>query len=126
GRLDRARQRLLTCPPDLAAGLEETVRRMQAEHALALAVLKEAEEADPLGDLEEEGRAAEQLLWELEEHTTDEDAQALREALGEVIERVELRFTSRTGKGGRTRSRLVGGTVIPKAQGASPTAFRSG
>lgn len=100
-----------TIEEDNAAAVNGHLRKLREQHAAVLAELGHSETASPRRDLEEQIRAIESVLWDLQNALQEEDTQLLREIFRSLFARIELRFEHRATQA-RRWSVLVGGTLI--------------
>jgi DNA invertase Pin-like site-specific DNA recombinase len=68
-------------------------------------------------DIQAEAEAVADEAWAMGEALQNADLPELRELFQELIERIDCRFETVTTKGGRKRTRLVDGEVVPKDTG---------
>jgi DNA invertase Pin-like site-specific DNA recombinase len=112
-RLERAHELLIGVEPgdeNLVPGIKDQIRKLQAEQGRLQLQLREHKEKSPMEDYERLVAEAESALWRLDEALQGEDRPQLREALQEMVSRIEVRWTHRQ-CGSFTRAALEGGTV---------------
>jgi DNA invertase Pin-like site-specific DNA recombinase len=98
-KIQQGKERLLMLPPDRIPGVTAMLRQWEAERQQARRLLDRAEKASPARDLEQQIKAAEEMLWRLQEVLQASDAPLLRALFREMIGKVVLRWThQRAGK----------------------------
>jgi DNA invertase Pin-like site-specific DNA recombinase len=98
-----------------AAELVEELGLVQADRDRVKAEIVQAGRLTDPVDLDTEAERIADGLWEIGQHLNDSDPAVLREVLHQFVSRVTCRWEPCKGKG-RTRSRLIGGTVELREQ----------
>jgi hypothetical protein len=116
GQVRRATANLALTPADLVADVAAVLRGLKAEHEAAASELVRLESGKRRRDLEAQVSAAEGQLWRLREAAASADPDDLRDALGQIIDRVELHFGERP-HGKRFRRPLLRGVIYLRTEG---------
>ncbi|MFB3106063.1 MAG: recombinase family protein [Pseudomonadales bacterium] len=109
-RVDRGAERLLTAPESLLDVLTEKLSTMKRERDHAGVERRAVEKATEPIDVEAEVERASGKVWTLVEELKDAEPARMRELLGQLVERVELRFSPHQ-NGKRLQYRPVWGKI---------------
>jgi DNA invertase Pin-like site-specific DNA recombinase len=112
-QIDRGNENLAILPADRVPGVVAKVRQWEREREEVLAELRAAEATSPVEDLEAHIKAAEEVLWSLEDAIEAGDRPLLRQVLREMVEKVVLYWRhERHGK--VTMARIDRGELCPR------------
>ncbi len=122
----RANDTLLLLPPERLPGAAEALGRLEAERDSAAAGLAALEGGTRHRDALAAIDAAERQLWRLREAVESANPDEVRDALGQIIERVELHFGEVRQAGGRVRRPLERGVIYLRQGGDDVIHLRPG
>jgi len=109
-QVDRGAERLLTAPESLLDVLTEKLSTMKRERDHVGIERQAVEKATEPVDVEAEVERASGKVWTLVEELKDAEPARMRELLGQLVERVELRFSHRQ-NGKRREFRPTSGRI---------------
>ena len=109
-QVDRGAERLLTAPESLLDVLTEKLSTMKRERDHVGVERQAVEKATEPVDVEAEVERASGKVWTLVEELKDAEPARMRELLGQLVERVELRFSHRQ-NGKRREFRPTSGRI---------------
>jgi hypothetical protein len=119
GQIRQATTNLAILPADRVPGVVAVLRGLEADRDRTAAELARLEGGAVRKDLEAQVAAAERQLWRLEEAAKAGDREALREALGGIVERVELHFGEVRQSLKRVRRPLLRGIIYLRQDGSA-------
>ncbi len=119
----RANVNITLLTPDLVPGVAEVIRTLKVEREQAARELARLESGKRRQDLEELVKAAEAQLWRLRDAEASADQEELRDALSQIIDRVELHF-GEVPHGKRVRRPLTRGVIYLRQEDNLTTCSR--